>query len=99
FAAALAEFDAILLTDIYAAREQPIPGVRIVDLVKKIADLAPDKTLLYLPAKPDCVDALHWVARPGDVVLTMGAGDIREVAEAFADSLQKQPQMTKNEHE
>jgi UDP-N-acetylmuramate--alanine ligase len=83
FAASLAGADAILLTDIYAAREEPIPGVRVPDLVHKIAGLAPSATLLYLPQKADVVGALRWVTHPGDVVLTMGAGDIREVGEAF----------------
>ena len=87
FAAALSEADAILITDIYAAREKPIPGVKVVDLTKRIADRAPDKTLLYVPDKREIVDALRWVTRPGDLVMTMGAGDIREAGEAFVESL------------
>jgi UDP-N-acetylmuramate--alanine ligase len=87
FADALSEADVILLTDIYPAREKPIPGVRVVDIVHRIAHLAPGKTLLYLPDKRDVVGALAWVAQPGDLVLTMGAGDINEAAEAFLASM------------
>jgi UDP-N-acetylmuramate--alanine ligase len=83
FAASLSAADAILLTDIYAAREEPIAGVSVSGLTHKIAGMAPSATLLYLPRKSDMVGALAWVTHPGDVVITMGAGDIREVGEAF----------------
>lgn len=88
FAASLSEADAILVTDIYAAREKPIAGVKIIDLTKRIAERVPDKTLLYLDDRREWVDALRWVSRPGDLVMTMGAGDIREAGESFAASLQ-----------
>jgi UDP-N-acetylmuramate--alanine ligase len=78
--------DHIVLTDIYAAGEDPIPGVTIdalaaevrrsttsqVDVVKKIDDLA---------------DALASTARRGDVVLTLGAGSIGSVAAKLVDVL------------
>lgn len=83
FAEALCAADVILITDIYPAREQPIPGVNVTDLVRNIAERAPNRSLLYVPTKHDAVEALCWVCRTGDVVLTMGAGDIREVGEAF----------------
>jgi UDP-N-acetylmuramate--alanine ligase len=83
FAGALAQADAVLLTDIYAAREEPIEGVRMADLARRIAALAPDITLLYLPDKGDIPGALSWVTRPGDLALVMGAGDIREAGERF----------------
>ncbi len=86
FADALNEADVILVTDIYAAREKPIPGVRAADLVRIVASRDYDKTVLYLPKKTDVVGALTWITQPGDVVLTMGAGDINEVAEQFLAS-------------
>lgn len=86
FAEALSAADAVLLTDIYAAREKPIEGVRVADLTRLIAERAPNITLLYLPRKEDLVAALHWVARPGDLALLMGAGDIRTVGEAYLAS-------------
>lgn len=81
FAEALGTADAIVITDIYPAREKPIPGVNVTDLVRKIAERAPDRSLLYAPTKPEAVEALRWLSREGDLVLTMGAGDIREVGE------------------
>jgi UDP-N-acetylmuramate--alanine ligase len=86
FAESLSRADAVLLTDIYAAREKPIEGVRVADMTRLIADRAPNISLLYLPRKDDLVGALNWVARPGDVILTMGAGDIRTVGESYLAS-------------
>lgn len=89
FANTLAEADVIVLTDIYPAREQPIPGVRVADIVHRAAAQAPAKTVLYLPDKRDVLGALVWLVRTGDVVMTMGAGDIREVGEAYAAQLKR----------
>lgn len=101
FAHSLAEADAILLTDIYPAREEPIPGIHVVELTKRIAEVAPTKTLLYLPIKRDLVGALDWVTKPGDLVLVMGAGDIREVGEAFVsrNSVQRPLSSQKTEND
>ena len=95
FGRALAGADVVFLTELYPAREQPIPGVNVSDMIHRIARLAPEKTLLYLPDKHDLIGALNWIAQTGDVILTMGAGDIREVGEDFATSLKQQ---NSNEH-
>jgi UDP-N-acetylmuramate--alanine ligase len=83
FADSLCESDAILVTDIYAARERPISGVRAADLVRAIANRNFDKTVMYVPDKSYAEGALLWISRPGDVVLTMGAGDVNTVADQF----------------
>lgn len=83
FASALCGADAVLLTDIYPAREAPIPGVRVSSIVKQIAENDPDKTVLYLPSLKDLAAGIAWVSRPGDVVLILGAGDVRRAGEAF----------------
>jgi UDP-N-acetylmuramate--alanine ligase len=83
FANALNRADAILIADIYAAREKPIPGVRSADLARAVAGRSGDKSVMYLPSFAAILDTLNWICQPGDVVLTMGAGDINEVAESF----------------
>lgn len=89
FAEALSGADAVVLADIYPAREQPIPGVRVTEMARLIAERAPEKTLLFLPDKSDLVGALAWITRPGDLTLTMGAGDIRAVGERFLELLRR----------
>jgi UDP-N-acetylmuramate--alanine ligase len=74
FGAALAESDLLFLTEIYAAREQPIPGVSadlIVDAVK-----AAGGALRWRGARSELADALAGAVREGDLVVVMGAGDI-----------------------
>jgi UDP-N-acetylmuramate--alanine ligase len=74
FAQALSASDAIYLTEIYAAREQPIAGVTS-DLI--VAALGAGKSrLAWRGDRAALADALASGAREGDVVITMGAGDI-----------------------
>lgn len=78
FAAALAAADAIFLADIYPAREQPMAGVT-ADLIVDALGPARDR-LRWRGARADLAPALAAFARPGDVVLTMGAGDVTRSA-------------------
>ncbi|MFW0792888.1 UDP-N-acetylmuramate--L-alanine ligase [Gordonia sp. CPCC 205515] len=71
FAAALDLADQVVLADVYGAREQPVPGVSgatIADRVTKPVVFAPDLSALAATVAD--------LARPGDLVLTLGAGDI-----------------------
>ncbi|MGC8666700.1 MAG: UDP-N-acetylmuramate--L-alanine ligase [Chthonomonadales bacterium] len=79
FADVLAGFDAVIITEIYAAREEPIPGVSSRLLVQRLAERAPEKTVLYASGLADAAATLREITRDGDVVLTIGAGDVREV--------------------
>ena len=74
FGEALAGADLVLLTGIYAAREDPIAGVTS-DLVVNSIRLA-GGNLSWHGDRADLANALLNVVRPGDVVLTVGAGDI-----------------------
>ena len=74
FACSLSAADAVLLTEIYAAREKPIAGVT-ADLI--VAAFGPERQkLVWRGERTALVEALTSVVRPGDVVITMGAGDI-----------------------
>ena len=44
---------------------------------------------MYTPTKQDAVGALKWISQPGDLVLTMGAGDIDEVAVTFLGAVSR----------
>ncbi|MBS1718420.1 MAG: D-alanine--D-alanine ligase [Armatimonadetes bacterium] len=75
FAKALDNADLVVLTDIYPAREDPIPGVssaRIVELLKKPS--------LYVPARQLLVKHVAPALKKGDVVVGMGAGNIASFA-------------------
>ncbi len=74
FGAALALADRVVVTDVYAAREAPIPGVT-GDLVAGAARRA-GAEVVYIPHRSDIAEHLLPELEPGDLVLTMGAGDI-----------------------
>jgi UDP-N-acetylmuramate--alanine ligase len=74
FGAALNNADSVFLTDIYPAREQPIDGVTADLIAAALRDNG--KSVDWRGARDDLSAALCDFVRPGDVVLTIGAGDI-----------------------
>jgi UDP-N-acetylmuramate--alanine ligase len=74
FGSALAAADVVFLTDIYPAREQPIAGVT-ADLIATAAAQA-GRAVTWQGARAALVPELTRAVRAGDVVLTLGAGDI-----------------------
>ena len=76
--AALAGADDIVVTDVYPAREQPIPGVSGKLVVDALADLG--RVPAWMPSVESAVDYLSERTRPGDVVLVLGAGDVDRAA-------------------
>jgi UDP-N-acetylmuramate--alanine ligase len=82
-AAAAAEL--VVVTDVYASSEDPVPGVtgRIV----ADAASAAGATVVYEPHLTDVVEVLAERVRPGDLVLTTGAGDVTQVGPALLAKL------------
>jgi UDP-N-acetylmuramate--alanine ligase len=76
FAPALAAADLVVLTDIYAAGEPPVDGITTARL---LATFPRDRPVLYAPRR-DLGNAVFDLLRPGDLLLTLGAGDITQVA-------------------
>ena len=76
FADSFAGADALVLTDVYSAGEQPQPGVSGRLVLRAVLDAHPDLPVVYLPRRADLVTHVPKLARAGDVVLTLGAGDL-----------------------
>jgi UDP-N-acetylmuramate--alanine ligase len=79
-AEALSAADAVCLTDIYAAREQPVEGVTGKVVVDALAQRRPGLWIGWAPAVDDAGRMISRTARAGDVVVTMGAGDVDRAA-------------------
>lgn len=75
FAAAFSESDLLVVTDIFPAREEPLPGVT-GELVAQAARDLGHRQVLYIPDLEQLVANLTPHLRPGDLVLTIGAGNI-----------------------
>ncbi|HUG88280.1 MAG TPA: UDP-N-acetylmuramate--L-alanine ligase [Actinomycetota bacterium] len=77
----LADADLVVVTDVYGAGEMPVPGVTGKLLVEALLDRAPRARVVYLPSRADVGPFLAGEVREGDLVLTLGAGDVTMVAD------------------
>jgi UDP-N-acetylmuramate--alanine ligase len=84
--AALAHADVAVVTEIYAAREQPVPGVS----GRSVADAVQRRhtRTLFVPDKEQLPATLQGLVAEGDVVFTLGAGDITRVGPALLQRLE-----------
>lgn len=90
FARAFSEADVILLAPIYApAGQQAIPGISSEVLARKIESYE-NREVTLLPTIEQIVQHLAEIVRPGDLVLTMGAGNIWKAAEGLVQRLTQQ---------
>jgi UDP-N-acetylmuramate--alanine ligase len=80
FARAFYDADVLLVADIYAASEDPIPGITSEVLVEKIKSFG-HKDARYVGSVDEAAEQLGAVVRPGDLVLTLGAGNIYHAGE------------------
>lgn len=71
--------DVVILSEIYAARERNTIGISSLDLAKQIPGA------VYCETLPEVTDQLRKIVREGDVVITMGAGDIFRAGEALLE--------------
>ena len=85
--AALAAADDVGFTDVYAAREHPVEGVSGKLVVDALARIRPGATPGWTPRLEDGVRFLARRARPGDLVLTVGAGDVDRAASLLLEEL------------
>ena len=81
FAKALSIADEVVLLEVYAASETPIPGITSATIAEQMTNGH------FIP---NFLDATEWViaqARPGDVIVTLGAGDVNSLAPIISDGL------------
>ena len=71
--------DLTYLAEIYAAREKNTLGISSADLAKEIPNA------IYLPTFDELEKSLHFTAAPGDIILTVGAGDVYKLGERLVE--------------
>jgi len=86
FATAFYQADVVLLTAIYAAGEDPIAGITGERLASEIAQHG-HKHVDHVGPRSELVPALLKMVRPGDLVLTLGAGDITRTGDELLAAL------------
>ncbi len=79
--------DLVLVTDVYGAAQEPIPGVTGKLVVDGVALASPSTPVVYLPHRAEVIDYLEREVRDGDLVVTMGCGDVWMLADAAVERL------------
>lgn len=86
FASAFDDADTLHVLDIYAASEQPIEGITGQRLARTIAQRAAKK-VRYVPSFADAADAVIAEAREGEMILTLGAGNVSQLGPQILERL------------
>ncbi len=85
--ASLVEADIVVVTDVYGADQDPIPGVTGKLVVDGIIEADPRRRIVYLPRRRDVIAFLDAEVRPGDLVITMGCGDVYMLGDAALERM------------
>lgn len=88
FGKAFFDADCVVINDIYSANESPIFGISGETIFKEVKK-SNHRKVKYLPYKEDILSYLSEIVRPGDIIITMGAGDIWTVGQELAEQLNK----------
>jgi UDP-N-acetylmuramate--alanine ligase len=83
FGDAFDDADVVVLTDVYAAGEPPQPGVSGRLVLQAVCEARPTARVLYLPKRADLLERLPGLTRPGDLVVTLGAGDVTSLPDEW----------------
>ena len=83
FGDAFADADVVVLTDVYAAGEPPQPGVSGRLILQAVCEAGPSNRVFYLPKRSDILARLPDLTRPGDLVITLGAGDVTSLPDEW----------------
>jgi UDP-N-acetylmuramate--alanine ligase len=74
--------DLIVVTDVYGANQTPIPGVTGALVVEGVRRAAPEREVIYAPHGEDAISFLTGEVREGDLVITLGCGDVWMLGDA-----------------
>jgi UDP-N-acetylmuramate--alanine ligase len=85
--ASLTEADVVVVTDVYGADQDPIPGVTGKLVVDGINAADPRSRIVYLPHRRDVIAFLDAEVREGDLVITMGCGDVWMLGDAALERI------------
>ncbi|MBR5914604.1 MAG: UDP-N-acetylmuramate--L-alanine ligase [Selenomonadaceae bacterium] len=88
FGSAFVDADFLILTDIYSAGEKPIEGISGESIVNAVIEKT-NQQVLYVPEREKISEYLIELVRPGDLIITMGAGDIYKTAEDMIVTLNR----------
>lgn len=86
FGASFFDAEVLVVADVYPSREKPIPGVS-GNMIAETAKSTGHRSVHYVENKKNIPAKLKELVKPGDIIITMGAGDIYKYGEEFSDDL------------
>jgi UDP-N-acetylmuramate--alanine ligase len=88
FGTAFADADVLVVTDVYSAGERPVPGISGRLVADAVRDQDARLSVTYAPGWDDVVRVVTALVRPGDLVITLGAGDLTALPDVLLESPQ-----------
>ena len=88
FGLSFSDAEVLIITDVYPSREKPIEGVT-GKLIADTAERYGHKNVIYVEDKNNVTETLKEITEAGDIIITMGAGDIYKFGEEFAKELEE----------
>lgn len=79
--------DRVVITDVYGAGEDPVPGVTGKLIADAVCDQLPGRSVAYIPHRGELISYLSKSCRSGDALLTLGAGDVNSIGEELLTRL------------
>ncbi|MBQ9105307.1 MAG: UDP-N-acetylmuramate--L-alanine ligase, partial [Mailhella sp.] len=80
--------DKLYLSEIYPASEKPIPGVNGANLAVGIRQVCPNTDVVFHPGFDEITEDLKAELRPGDVLITQGAGSVTKVGPRILEAME-----------
>jgi len=87
--------DRLVLMDVYSAGEAPLPGISGKTVLDALMERTPHAGVAYFPHRADIAPYVADRLRPGDVLITMGAGDVSAMGPEIVRSLQERAHGTR----
>jgi UDP-N-acetylmuramate--alanine ligase len=81
--------DLVVVMDVYGAEQDPIPGVTGALVVEGVRLAAPEREVVYTPHHDETIEFLTNEVRPGDLVVTLGCGDVWMVADGAIERIEE----------
>lgn len=81
--------DVLRVMDVFAAGEMPIPGVSGKTVVEEVRHVGNVLDVAYVPNRRRLVEDLCGLVRPGDLLITQGAGDVTQMGPAFIEAMRQ----------